>query len=443
MAGTARKRITALGYVRRLLKSAFDLTAWGQDVATMTTRTGRVVALPGTAQDWSHFAGEYWTIPAAQACLTWFWNNSCQAPPVVQAKGADGKWVNIEDHALADLMRTPNEAYDGTCLQMAQALSWFLDGNAYCAIDRDKSKDPSGLWWLPHSAVKARREKGSKRLIDYYEYRIGGNKQRIEVEDMLHLRYGLDPRDPRYGLAALAAADRAGATLQAAANYAGNIMLHAGAIGGLATPESESDTLDPEQFSQLWKDKHQGDGVGEMMAYNIPIKLQFPNNSPQNLALDTLPDRPEAEMCALFHLPPQVVGLHVGRLSKTYANYAEAREAAWEECVVPTQIIWGGQIGAKLLPQFGRDPMRERLAYDISNIRPLQPDKDKEHERVREDYKAGMIDRFTAKSLLGYATEPADKGTYAEKKPDMPGDGEKKPVASGNGTGAKKSEVTV
>jgi len=403
------------------IKSIFNDWGFGAD-RPLTGRgaSGRTYFLPGTSTDWAAQVGDMWHAPAAQACLNWIWRNFVQAPPQVYTRNADNKREPVGAHPLLALLMHPNAEYDGNTLHRALLLSYFFDGNAYAVIERaGRTGLPQELWWLPHKCIRPKRDKASGEL--YYEYTLRGKPpQRIARQDIWHIRFGLDPDYPLRGLSPVAAVERGIYTLQQGANYAAKAMRNAGIVGGLATPDPRTPDkrFRPNEFVDLWRQKVTGEEAGGMTAYDVPIQLQFPNVTPQNMAIDTMLDRPESDSCALFGLPPQVVGLHVGRLSKTYANVREAREAAWEECLIPTQLDFGVQAGFQLLPQLSARWQQEEVGYDISDIRPLQPDLDALWKRAGDAYKINAIDLYTFESMVGLKPDNAHKDVwYADKQP--------------------------
>lgn len=376
--------------------------------------------VPGTVVNWDGVTGELWTCPAVQACLNWINRNFPQAPPIVrQRNGETGQWTIVPDHALTRLLRRPNPEYDWNLLSQAIVLSLETNGNAYCAIERNNGLQPAELWWMPHHLVTAVTEAGSRNFIDRYEVSVRGKKLQVDPRDMLHVRYGLDPDDVRLGLSPLASAKRGVYSLQQANTYRANILRNSGAIGVLISSKLNSQKeWDPAELVEKYKAKVTGDAVGEAFATDAELDFTFPRNSPEDMAMEIIEDRPESEVCALVGIPPQVAGLHVGRLSKTYANMEQARESAWEEKLMPLGTMLGSQIGYKLLAELSEEPteaakMEEAgtlaLGFDYSNVRPLQPDMDLLHERVRRDWLANLITLADWKRAVDRLPDPGDE----------------------------------
>lgn len=370
--------------------------------------------LAGTRINWSAITGRLQENAAAYSCYRTIALNYMQAPPRLQQRDGD-TWEVVDADPVTQLLRAPYPPFmDGAALAWAYLGSLLETGNAYIGIEVNEAGLPARLKWLPPDSVTAERNPDSLNLLDYYRYAPAGkNVQRIEIEDIIHLRFGVNPNDPRYGLSGYAALTQQQYTLQQATNYNANILRNGGVPFAFACPKDASSTFSPQEFVDKAKGKVSGDKVGEWLAWNEPITLTFPNVTPESMSLDTMQDRPESDIAAVLGTPAQVAGLHVGRLSKTYANVKEARESFWEETIIPLLLLVYSQIGAALLPRFGYDTDNYRLYPDITDIRPLQPDKDALHKRIWGDYDRGIISLAVALTELGYATETGDENIYA------------------------------
>lgn len=401
------------------LKSRFNDVLFGADLSPgYTGRSGRRHWLPGTTTDWEALTGDLWQVPGVMACYDWEKRSFDMAPPQVMTQTSTEEWQAVPNHPLIELLRNPNSEYDGSTLRAGVLLSYKMDGNAYIGIERSTRHGlPTELWYIPHYMIRPRRDKDTGGI--FYEYLWRGQRQRIPYEDIIHIRNGFDPRNPLCGLSPLSMAYRSGYLLQQGINYGAKAMKNAGILGALATPDAGvaggiGEPFDTEQFVSLWSDKTTGERAGEIMAIDFPLKLQYPNVTPQNMAMDTMLDRPESDICALYGVPAQVVGLHVGRLSKTYANVQEAREIAWEECLLPDGNTIYGQIGSQLLRQLRSEAQarRERCCLDISRVRPLQPDLDALYLRANAVWQLNLIDRHDWSLMVNRVPNAGDKGLF-------------------------------
>lgn len=364
-------------------------------------RSGRMHWVPGTAMNWDRLAGDMWMCPAVQACLNWIYRNFPQAPPIVEQKDDKGEWNALPNHPLVTLLTRPNPLYDGSIFFQGLILSLETNGNAYAIIERDKSGRVAELWYAPHHKITPYTAPDhDPRIVDYYDYWLGSKHYKLPPEDVLHLKYGLDPYDERLGLSPLASAARDVNALQQAGNYRPNILRNFGVVGRMVYPDDPNVTIDPKQIKDYIDANSQADNAGGTLVFDFKAGVMYPKTSPQDMALTTLEDRPEADICALIGIPIQVTGLHGGREAKTYANMKEAREAAWEEKLIPLGAMLSCQIGHRFLPEFNgtKSPADAeaylatvRMNFDYDNIRPLQPDLDALHARALLDWTANLI----------------------------------------------------
>jgi HK97 family phage portal protein len=406
-------------------KAAFKAFIGGGDWAA-SDRPGNIYSsgrrrshwLPGTNINWDLVTGDLWTNPAVQACLNWIDRNFTQADPIVREKVKDNRWQIVPDHPLIDLIQDPNPEYDGSILLQSLILSLETNGNAFAVIERDKSGQARELWYVPHHRMWPWTDPGNdQNVVDYYRYWVKNGQVKVPPSDVLHLKYGLDPYDTRLGLAPLASAARGVYSLQQANNYRANILRNGGALGVIISGKTPDVVFDPAELVERYNAKQGGDNAGSAFAVEAPLDFTFPRNSPEDMAMETIEDRPESDICALIGIPPQVAGLHVGRLSKTYANVTQAREAAWEEKLIPLGSMIAWQMGHKLLPEFAGSSSPEaakaylkqyKMDFNYDAVRQLQPDKDALHERLRRDWLANLITLAEWKEATDRVPAPGD-----------------------------------
>jgi HK97 family phage portal protein len=389
--------------------------SWGNSSAHLT----------GTRINYAALVGDLWSNSAVAACLNWIITAFPEAPPCIKEFLPNGKSNIVHDSfGLTELINNPNDFYDDTVLWAGTVLSYITNGNSYWFVVRDGRGRPAQLWYIPHFQVTPRWDTGD--FISYYEYRANGIVTKIPVEDVIHFRFGVDPYNPRLGLAPLASVVREVYTDTEATNYGAAILRNFGTVGGIVSPKDpNASEMDPETFVKLYQAKTTGDKRGEILAWDAPLDVVFPNNNPEKMALDVIRKYPEARICAVMGIPAMVVGLNVGLERSTFANYEESRSAAWEDCLLPMMRTLGKQATRQLLRRDYKAADNYFIGFNTAEIRVMQPDQDALHTRAREDYKANLLDRAQALAEIGAESTPADKGVYyAAKTPtaSKPGD---------------------
>jgi phage portal protein BeeE len=375
----------------------------------------------GSAINWDLVTADLMSNPTAYTCLQIISDNYCQGRIRVEAREPDSdKYQPDPDHGLLPILKHPNDFYSWEYLQQGCIASMHGQGDAYIGIERDGDGLPAQLYWLPYGVTPI-KDKGSKRLFDAWAYKAGNGTTRVPIEDIIHIPLGADPARPGFGMSVARVLKQSQYILQQGDNYTANIIRNNGTVGAMISPKEYKDSsgqvhegrfTNGKAIIDAWKSKTTGDKVGEPLVLDYPMDVVFPKNTPQDLAIDTILDRPEANVCAAMRVSILLVGAHGGRHSKTYANMENAETSLWEHKILPLMATFAGALTTHLLPQMGGDVETQRVAYDTSGIRPLQPDLDKLHERVRKDFAENIIDLYTAEVETKRVPDESHKGVY-------------------------------
>ena len=87
-------------------------------------------------------------------------------------------------------------------------------------------------------------------------------------------------------------------------------------------------------------------------------------------------------MTAVLGVPAIVAGLGAGLDRSTFTNFSEAREAAYESQIIPSQGVFGEDLRHQLLPNFEPDPEAFEVGFALSRVRVLQEDRMKQAGRL-------------------------------------------------------------
>lgn len=348
------------------------------------------------------------------ACVDWVCRTFPEAPLVVRTRAADGALAVEDEHPLTLLLETPNPYYSGLHLWTATLADWLLTGNAYWVKVRSADTRVTELWWLPARAVEPRwPDHGGPPFISHYDYTVDGQVVAIPRGEIIHFRKGFDPQNLRKGLSPLGSLWREIATDHEAANYTASILRNLGVPGVVISPakaEAAPSREDLEQVKQDFMQRFGGDHRGEPLILDGPTDVHVLSFSPEQMNVREVARRvPEERVTAIFGTPAVVVGLGAGLDRSTFANFAEAREAAYESMIIPTQSLFAADLQTQLVPEFG-DPRRLRLGYDYREVRVLQEDQDHLHTRAREDLKAGLLTLNEARVMIGQDELPGTDG---------------------------------
>lgn len=404
---------------RAFLKGLFIQRDWVNSDApgSYGTNRGASAVIPNTSINWNTRKGDLLSCPAAQACHMFYWRNLPQATLRVLKKNGD-EWEVDPNHPANALLLKPNAEYDFATLVNMAAYSLNDFGDAFLLMNNYSGGEPAELIWWPHERVDI----PASNVNTIQEYILADNRGMrfmAPAEDVVHLRFGLDPADPRFGLSPLASAARDAATLQYAATYRANILRNSGVPGAVVSAKDPNIRLPVKELKDKFDSQSRGDMVGSTVVIDAPVDVNWPKVTPNDMALSTMEDRPESNICALFGIPILVIGLMGGADTKTYANFSEAREQAWEEGLMPLGSIIASQLTHRLMPLYKRVKGEYKFAFDYSEVRSLQPDLDALHQRARDDWNAGLLTLAEWKRAVGMKPEPGDE-TIRKMQPGAP-----------------------
>ena len=378
-----------------------------------STRSGWSRLLPNTSFDYARSVGDGRGSSIVMACMNWICRVFPEAPASVQQFDASGTARFLPGHPFQQLIERPNPYYSGIALMMATMLDLYLDGNAYWRYRRSATGKVVELWYTPAFMLEPKWPDDGSAYISHYEYQPFGDRkpERVEIADIQHFRYGLDADNTRKGMSQLKAIIREIFTDDEAANFTASLLRNLGIPGVIIAPgdpDGEASADDVEEVKQSWMRRFGGDKRGEPLVMKTKTDVKVLSFSPTEMDLKTLRRLPEERISAAFGLPAIVVGLGAGLDRSTFANFAEAREAAYESNISPIQRLMAADLTNGLLREFTDDP-RVRVVFDTRNVRILQEDINKRSKRMTEEFNGGIITRYEARAEVGKPVTEADK----------------------------------
>jgi HK97 family phage portal protein len=246
---------------------------------------------------------------------------------------------------------------------------------------------------------------------------VDGKRVTHKVEDVVHFRYGSHPRNERIGwspiLAGLVEID----TDNEGGNYEASILRNMAVVDGMFSPKDGTTVFSADAKARIkaqYRANNTGDRrVSEPLVADGPLDWTRIGMSPEELSLDKIRNRPEDRICALLGIPPMVAGLTSGAQTKTYANYGEALEAAYHNCIIPMQETFAAEIQLQLLVDFSKDEA-ERVGWDRRKVQALQPDLMEVWKRVVDAKAKGVLTIDEARNELGKDDLPDGEGAVRE-----------------------------
>lgn len=349
---------------------------------------------------------------AVYACLACIANASLEARLRVFQKRDDGDEEWLDTNPAQKLFDQPNPNLTRTQLMWWVQYVKRVHGNAYLRKIRSGARAPVQLW--PLSPLKlwpvtTDEDRRAGVFISAYRHDLGNGKtEDLPVADILHFRMGVDDRDHRVGKAPLQTLLREVATDEEANRFT-EALLKNFAVPGLVVQIPAGVPFTEEQAKELKgriQTAYGTDGRGSVGVLTAGSTMAPVGFSPQQLDLKGLHRLPEERIAAVFGVAAMVVGLGAGLDRSTFSNYREAREALFEETVLPSYQDDAAVYEMHLLrPDFTTDPTIS-VRYDITDVRSLQPDLNEVYARLTEGVKAGWITPDEARSEVGLPPMP-------------------------------------
>jgi HK97 family phage portal protein len=377
--------------------------------------------LPGARLDYQTEAGNLWENSIVALALQWKADRYTRMPiRVSKINVKTGNYDPLPRHPLVDLWSRPSPHFARRSVEAAVGMSLDVDGNGYLQKVRSKGGKVVELWWQPHFNVEPQWPADGETFVGSYAVSVDGAQYELDPADVVHFRRGIDPSNVRLGLAPLRACLREVCTINEESGYTASLLRNS-AVPGLAIVP-DSDNLRPSKddaaaIKERVSDAFTGDNRGQTLVLAGKYKVQPIGWSPEQLTLDKLPLAAIARVAGSLGVAPMSMGL--SDPNKTYANLAESNKASWAG-VISIQGIVAETIRWSLLPEFGTDPYGYVVEYDYSNIDELQESLDSLHTRVREDYKAGVMQLNEARDLMGLPSLPDGDRLVTEGGPANP-----------------------
>lgn len=318
--------------------------------------------------------------------------------------------------AMLRLLERPNRYFSGVLLMMAVVVDLYTTGNAYLVKVRNGSGRVVELWWIPKRYLRPDWPADGSVFISRYIYTVDGVEYEVPVRDVVHLRDGIDPNNPRLGLSKLASLFREIYTDDEAANFSASLLTNLGVPGVVIAPSNTGGGVgrtDPQGVKTAFQDTFGGDKRGEPLVLTAPTDVKVLSFSPEQMNLKELRRIPEERVSGVLGVSAIVAGLGAGLERSTFTNFGEARKAAYEESVIPLQRLMAAEFDVQLLPEFASEAQIERegldTGFDLRNVRALQESAADLWRRHESAATRGLLKRSTFKRAIGEPVEEDDE----------------------------------
>ena len=370
--------------------------------------------LPGSSFNWRNQAGDLMLNSIVAIGMDWYIRNWSQGVPTVRRPMPDGQVETVADHPILQLLAQPTPNVPPSLVWSWILPDYQLLGNAYFRKVRVSGR-VVGLQYL---AADMMRPVGNKvNPLVKYQYTVDGTSYDIALEDLIHIRYGRDPQDSRFGRSPITSVLREIATDNVAASAAFGMVRNGGMPSIMVGPDYKGGVEDlSEDDARQTKRKLQqdftGDNAGSVLVMTGPFKVEQVSHKPSEMAFDEIRRKPEERVCAALGLNPLVLQLGSGLERATYSNLEQATRSAWTDGMIPLMRQMAEALTIALLPDYEETQPGDYLEFDVSTVPSLQADLNEDAERAERLYKSGIVDLATAKRVAGITPSDDDEGYY-------------------------------
>lgn len=414
-----------LSFTERLAK-AFRMVfsaSGGRTALNIDDNFHRAVSLrdltlfPNSAIDYRHEVGDPVSSSLIAAAIE-FTARVLPEAPLVVIETDDSVEKTISNHPVANLIKRPNPFTNRHDLLASFALDWIASGNVY--LIKIRNSRGAVIQLEPVSSGMIKPVGNSTEFISHYKYRVDNQTFKLETSDVIHFRNGRNPYNPRLGLSPIAALYREIYSDNEASNFQAALLRNFGVGGLVISPADSQSSIDADSAEFLKAEIHSrttGDNRGKPLVAGGAIRIERLSFDPKSLDLKSLRRLPEERVASVLGIPAVVLGFGAGLDRSTFANYSEAREAAYESYIVPLQALICETLDNQLLSEFDTTG-RLRTQFDLSRVRILQQDETALVNRLAVAYRAGIIRRSEARSQLGLSVTPDDDAYYQAAEPE-------------------------
>ena len=277
----------------------------------------------------------------------------------------DGTRIPVTDHPLERLLKRPNDIMSGPAFFESWAIFFLLSGNSFVEIVRAGADNnvgpPLELFPLRPDYMKVVPDPDT--YISGYILDVQGVKVPYRPDEVIHWKL-MNPLNDHIGMSPMMAGARIVDTENSAIGW-NKVMLENAAqpSGALVVPEGK--LLSPLQrvgLKQQLENKFSRANAHRPMLLENGIKWEQMSISQRDMEFSTLRKMSALEICALFGVPPEVIG--AGDRPK-FENYEIARLSFWEETVINLLEKLKAGINMHVAPLFGDNI---EVGYDLTNV---------------------------------------------------------------------------
>lgn len=288
-----------------------------------------------------------------------------------------GKRKLPETHPLNKLLKRPNPRQGGDKFMESVAAYYLLAGNTYIeGVGPDGENEPPLELWT-HRPDYMRLTANALGINGYvFDCGVGAPKKWMAdpidgTSPVLHMRT-FNPLDNWYGMSPIEAAAYAIDQHNMAGKWNQALLQNsARPSGALVYSNKDGGTLSDEQFNKLKEELNQayagGKNAGRPIILEGNLDWKQMGMSPADMDWIAGKNMSTREITMAYGVPPMLAGIEG---DTTFANYAEARQALYEDTVLPLLQSFLEDMNVWLAPKYGQDIQIKMNVQDLPALAP-------------------------------------------------------------------------
>ena len=347
-----------------------------------------------------------------------------------------------EEHPLQAVLNMPNPQqshYDFVELLLTYL---NLDGNAFILRDRE-GKRTKALWLpRPDKMSPVIRQNAAiydeDALLGYAYTTQNGEKLYFLPEQVIHIKYP-DPND-RYGglgrgIPPLMAAAFDADNDNSQTSFIKQFFKNGAVPSGIIKSKNILDDTEVKRIQNRIAEQYTGEqNWHKIMVLDADAEFQKTGLNLDEMVFPDLRAISETRICAAFKVPPVLIGVKSGLDAATYSNYKLARQALWEDNIIPTNTKLEQAFTRAFSDELAED---EIIQHDYSDVVALQQDRNERFNRSNQAVLGGWIMVDEARREVGLGPLPNGLGEVL-LRPLMA-----EPIETGKRSGSGKALKTL
>ncbi len=327
------------------------------------------------------------------------------ALPSYRLMAYDGQNIVVTNTDAARLLYDPNDQQCQADFVELLTVYLMVTGNAYALRERNASGRIVALRLLRPDRVEIKI--GRDGHVAYYCYTIDGVRYDLRSDDIAHLKLP-NPYDDVYGLSPLQVASKYVNLDTATVTFLRSYFANAGVPAGILKVNRRINSqAEADSARAKWRSSFSGSkGWHGLAVLDEDATYQQVAPNIKDMDTSTMTRATETRICAVFGVPPILLGLESGLESSTYSNYEQARSSFWDETISPL-VRRIEKFLHRALEVSEREP-RNEVKADFSNVPAYADDYDAESARIVAQYGAGILTLNEARKAL--ALDPLEHG---------------------------------